>query len=86
MSSVAKYYYFISIADKGVKHPVILSLLVWCEAEFAADLDKSTEVIVAIGERETAADRMRPLGISSAVNPVLKFFYLVQSHIFLSLL
>ena len=69
-----------------MKHPVILSLLVWCEAEFAADLDKSTEVIVAIGERETTADNMRPLGISSAVNPVLKFFYLVQSHIFLSLL
>ena len=59
-----------------MKHPVILSLLVWCEAEFAADLDKSTEVIVTIGERETTADRMRPLGISSAVNPVLKFFLL----------
>jgi hypothetical protein len=35
---------------KGVKHPVILGLLVWTEAEFAADLAKSSEVILKIGE------------------------------------
>jgi hypothetical protein len=35
---------------KGVKHPVILGLLVWAEAEFAADLAKSSEVILKIGE------------------------------------
>jgi hypothetical protein len=35
---------------KGVKHPVILGLLVWTEAEFTTDLAKSSEVILKIGE------------------------------------
>ncbi len=33
-----------------MKHPVIFGLLVWTEAEFAADLAKSSEVILKIGE------------------------------------
>jgi hypothetical protein len=41
---------FFFAVGKGVKHPVILGLLVWTEAEFAADLAKSSEVILKIGE------------------------------------
>jgi hypothetical protein len=43
-------FFFFFTVGKGVKHPVILGLLVWTEAEFAADLDKSSEVILKIGE------------------------------------
>ncbi len=40
------------VVSKGVKHPVILGLLIWTEAEFATDLAKSSEVILKIGESD----------------------------------
>jgi uncharacterized membrane protein len=48
--SLLVIYSILLTVEKGVKHPVILGLLVWCEAEFSTDLAKSTEKVLTIGE------------------------------------
>jgi hypothetical protein len=62
------YYAFFTVG-KGVKHPVILGLLVWTEAEFAADLGKSSEVILKIGESVTILSCFLNLNISLKILP-----------------
>jgi hypothetical protein len=63
------YYASFFTVGKGVKHPVILGLLVWTEAEFAADLAKSSEVILKIGESSAILSFFKNLKIFLKILP-----------------